>query len=73
MNSGPINCFIKNGNNRLKFYSYDSTGDQYVSEDPEHKPIRRDSTLRYRIIALKFNMNDFDVMGTIEANYLGPT
>ena len=52
-------------------YTYDSTLDQFTSELPELKPIRRDSAIRHKIETLKFEKNEFIAISSIKDNYLG--
>ena len=52
-------------------YIYDSTMDQFVSDDADFKPIRRDSAIRHKITALKFEKNEFIGISSIKEDYLG--
>ena len=52
-------------------YKYDSTLDQFTSDDSSYKPIRRDSAIRHKIETLKFEKNEFYGISQIKDQYLG--
>ena len=68
--SGPVKSYIDKS--RLGGdYQYNSTQDQFSSTNPDFKPIKRNSVLRYRIENLKFQNNEFIAISTIQDNFLG--
>ena len=52
-------------------YDYDSTLDQFTSKNPDFKPIKRDTSIRYKIDTLKFDKNEFIATSSMKDNYLG--
>ena len=55
----------------MKSYEYDSTLDQWTSRNTDFQPIRRDTSIRYKIDTLKFDKNDFIATSSMKDDYLG--
>ena len=67
--SGPIKCYVKEI--RMPNYEYDTTTDQFVSPDPQFKPIKKGCAIRHKIETLRFERNEFIAISSIYDHYLG--
>ena len=52
-------------------YQYDKNIDQFISNESDKLPIKRDSAVRHKIETLKFDKNEFIAISTLNADYLG--
>jgi DNA-directed RNA polymerase II subunit RPB7 len=67
---GPIKVFISNSQFPSDF-EYNETNNTYISKTKNDK-LSVDADIRFRIMGVQFESNEFHPTGTMNDNYLGP-
>lgn len=67
---GPIRVFISNSQFPPDF-EYNETNNQYISRSKNDK-LNLDTEIRFRILGIQYEGNEFHPTGTMNENYLGP-